>query len=520
VRNILIAMPDKKEKLPLSVTHPELAREADGWDPSTITRGHDKKKPWICAQGHKWNAAPYSRTGTQKRGCPVCAGKKVQAGFNDVATTNPELIAQAKDWDSKAYSAGSKVIVDWECELGHSYSSSIQSRTLKKTGCPVCDGKKTLSGFNDLAAIFPEIANEADGWDPSKVSFGSSKRMKWKCQKRHKWSAVVSDRTGDRKSGCPTCSNHKLQSGYNDLKSKFPKIAREAFGWDPSSELAGSHKKKEWLCPIGHRFMNSVSARTVGLRGCPICANQEVLEGFNDLATTFPEIAAELLESNPRQIISGSRKKLLWKCQLGHTYSASPDSRTSIRKSGCPVCDGKKVLVGFNDLGTTFPEIAKQAQGWDPTTITSGSNRKVLWACQELHTWISTPRSRTKQESECPSCGSFGYDPNDDGYLYFLNHEVWGQYQIGITNSPKQRLNKHFSRGWELIEIRGPLDGQSARDWETAILRMLKANGADLSNEKIAGKFDGYSEAWSKEKLTINSIKELMELTEIFESKE
>lgn len=27
-------MPGKKEKQPLSVTHPELAMEADGWDPS------------------------------------------------------------------------------------------------------------------------------------------------------------------------------------------------------------------------------------------------------------------------------------------------------------------------------------------------------------------------------------------------------------------------------------------------------------------------------------------------------
>jgi len=30
-------MPGKKEKQPLSVTHPELAKEADGWDPNLIT---------------------------------------------------------------------------------------------------------------------------------------------------------------------------------------------------------------------------------------------------------------------------------------------------------------------------------------------------------------------------------------------------------------------------------------------------------------------------------------------------
>ena len=46
---------------------------------------------------------------------------------------------------------------------------------------------------------------------------------------------------------------------------------------------------------------------------------------------------------------------------------------------------------------------------------------------------------------------------------------------------------------------------------------MLKAKGADLSNAKIAGKFDGYSEAWSKSTFEVKSIKELMRLTEEFE---
>jgi hypothetical protein len=46
---------------------------------------------------------------------------------------------------------------------------------------------------------------------------------------------------------------------------------------------------------------------------------------------------------------------------------------------------------------------------------------------------------------------------------------------------------------------------------------MLRANGAELSNDKIAGKFDGYSEAWSKSTFEVSSIKELMRLTEEFE---
>ena len=50
-----------------------------------------------------------------------------------------------------------------------------------------------------------------------------------------------------------------------------------------------------------------------------------------------------------------------------------------------------------------------------------------------------------------------------------------------------------------------------------AILHMLKSKGADLANGNIVGKFDGYSEAWSKSIFPVKSIKELMRLTEEFE---
>ena len=93
-------------------------------------------------------------------------------------------------------------------------------------------------------------------------------------------------------------------------------------------------------------------------------------------------------------------------------------------------------------------------------------------------------------------------------------------YQIGITNFPEKRLNQHKKLGWEMLELRGPMDGHLTQNWETAILRMLKAKGADLSNAKIAGKFDGYSEAWSKSTFEAKSIKDLMRLTEEYEERE
>jgi hypothetical protein len=137
------------------------------------------------------------------------------------------------------------------------------------------------------------------------------------------------------------------------------------------------------------------------------------------------------------------------------------------------------------------------------------------WRCPEGHSWNAVVSSR--RISGCPTCTKYGFDPNGDGFLYFIEQPDFQMLQIGITNYLDDRLKVHKKGGWEVLEIRGPMDGHLTQQWETAILRMLRAKGADLSNEKIAGKFEGYSEAWSTSKFQVNSIKELMRLTEEFE---
>jgi hypothetical protein len=498
-------------KPPLSETHPEIAAEADGWDPSSITHGHDKKKPWKCKDGHTWEAAPFSRTGKNKRGCPVCAGKAVQDGYNDLATTNPEIAKEAEDWNPKEFSAGSKKKMNWKCSNGHIYEAAIQSRASVGTGCPVCAGKLVVTGFNDLKSLFPDIAMQADGWDPEKVTPGAKKKLPWKCSLGHSWDALLSDRTGKHKSGCPICSNQKLSSGHNDLLSLYPAISKEAYGWDPSIEIAGGKKIREWKCENNHIYKASVYQRVSSRKqGCPYCTNFKVLSGFNDMNTTHPHLAAELVGEDPSKIIAGTAIKLTWKCPLGHIYGASGTSRASTKQSGCPVCDGKQVLAGFNDLKSKYPEIASEADGWDPATVSVGSSKKYQWKCREGHTWSTTPNSRVGQNAGCPSCAKFGYDPNLDGYFYFLIHHEWEIYQIGITNYPKERIKKHSKLGWKVIEIRGPMDGHLTRDWETDCLRYLRNIGVHLGPQDIAGKFDGFSETWRIGEFSVASISELM----------
>ena len=88
--------------------------------------------------------------------------------------------------------------------------------------------KPTL-GVNDLQSQFPEIAAQAYEWDPSSVTTGSDKKRKWKCGTGHIWEATIGNRTRQG-SGCPYCAGQKAVIGVNDLQTKFPEVAAQAYG--------------------------------------------------------------------------------------------------------------------------------------------------------------------------------------------------------------------------------------------------------------------------------------------------
>jgi glutaredoxin len=300
--------------------------------------------------------------------------------------------------------------------------------------------------------------------------------------------------------------------GFNDLQTTNPELANQAHGWDPKTIIAGTNKKLEWKCSQGHIWKASGNSRISKKSGCPYCANTLLLKNFNDLATTHPELAKEAHGWDPKTIIAGTHKKFEWVCSQGHVWSAAVNSRSG-NKRNCPYCSNQKLLVGFNDLQTTNPELANQAHGWDPKTIIAGTNKKLEWKCSQGHVWKANANSRANSERGCPSCAQTGFDPNQNGYVYFLIQPKWEIYQIGISNFPNNRLKSHKKNGFELLELRGPMDGHTAQELETALLRFLKSQKADLSPEHIAGKFDGYSESWTIDSFQINSLKELIDRT-------
>jgi hypothetical protein len=427
---------------------------------------------------------------------------KVVLGVNDLQTKFPEIAAEAYGWDPTTVFAGSGLKKSWVCNLGHIWDARPIDRTSKKNGCPICSNKQLLVGFNDLQTTFPDIAAEANGWDPTTVIAGSSLKKSWVCNLEHIWDARPIDRTS-KKNGCPICSNRQLLIGFNDLQTAFPDIAAEANGWDPSTVIAVSHLKKSWVCNLGHIWNASITNRTFQNTGCPICSNKQLLAGFNDLQTTFPDIAAEAYGWDPATIIAGSSLKKSWVCNQGHIWNAVIRNRISLN-TGCPICSNRQLLIGFNDLQTTFPDIAAEANGWDPTTVIAGSRLKKSWICNLGHIWDAIAYNRTKNNQGCPNCAEYGFNPEKNAWFYLMERP--GEQQIGITNDLGTRLRTHERYGWVLLEHTEPAQGKKVQETETAFKRWLKKN---------IGVMEGTTENWATTSMEVQSLAELKAKTGI-----
>jgi rubrerythrin len=216
--------------------------------------------------------------------------------------------------------------------------------------------------------------------------------------------------------------NKKLY-GQNCLGAVNPVLAA---GWHPTKNgaltpndvMPMSNEKVWWKCPTcGHEWNTRVADRNRG-NGCPACARRVVTPG-NCLATTNPILANEWHPTKngaltPNDIVSGSRKKVWWKCPVcAHEWELSANSRS--HRSGCPMCV-RKVVAAKNSLATARNSLTtinpKLAAEWHPTKngaltpndVMPMSNKKISWICSICsYEWEATVENRSRGHG-CPAC--------------------------------------------------------------------------------------------------------------------
>ena len=316
---------------------------------------------------------------------------------------------------------GSHKRVWWTCPNGHSWQAMVYTRS-EGAGCPYCTGRKASPEQNSLAKQFPALAAE---WDdeknapltPRDVTTGSHKLIWWRCPKGHSYRSAVKTRV--QGSGCPYCAGKSVLPEENSLAAEYPVIVKD---WDaaknkpltPNQVISGTKRKVWWLCPKGHSWCAAVFSRTVLGTGCPVCTGRQALAGENDLATLYPDVAAQWdgMKNgalHPSNVTAGSNRRVWWKCEKGHSYRAVIAQRVQ-RGDGCPYCANRKVLPGFNDLATVQPLVAKQWHetlngALTPEMVTAGSHKKAWWQCSYGHVWKAAIYSRAGvQQCGCPVC--------------------------------------------------------------------------------------------------------------------
>ena len=288
--------------------------------------------------------------------------------------------------------------------------------------------------------------NNALGLNPRELSYGSAKKVWWQCEKGHEWEASPNHRSRGR--GCPVCAEEqrgktriqKWIEKKGSLASLNPTLAVQ---WHPTKNgeitaqdvTCSSGKKAWWICEKGHEWEACINSRNTGA-GCPICSGHKILVGYNDLATVKPEIAAQWHPTKngaltPQDVTISNGKKRWWKCENGHEWVTSVANRSA--GCGCPVCVGRKVLVGYNDLETVNPMLAAEWHptkngGLTPRDVTIASNKKIWWKCNKGHEWKTNPSHR-KRGTGCPICSGENKTSFPEQAIFFYCRK------IGETNN-------------------------------------------------------------------------------------
>lgn len=270
------------------------------------------------------------------------------------------------DIDPRTVAAFSNKKRWWVCpDHSHDYEATVAKRSQGR-GCPYCSGKKVLVGFNDLATVRPQMAaawdyERNDDVTPEQVTEWSHRAFWWRCAEGHSWSMQVRRRS--RGLGCTVCAGYVLWRGYNDLATVAPAVAASLdhtrTDLNPTQILATDRSKFPWVCHLGHQWEATAKSRVLLGSGCPVCSGNQVLAGFNDLATADQMLARQWHptrngELTPQHVTSGSKKRVWWLCNEGHEWKAAVYSRTT---RGCRKC----ALRGTSRVER---ELFEACEGW------------------------------------------------------------------------------------------------------------------------------------------------------------
>lgn len=416
----------------LETLYPELALEwhptkNQDLKPSMVRPGSDRKVWWLCSYGHEYMQRIANRKNGE--GCPYCKSEKISKAVKShhmikagsLAETHPQI---AQEWHPTKNGeltpqntvGGYSKKVWWLGSCGHEWCASPSNR-IKGTNCPICANQKSLTGYNDLQTLYPEIAAE---WHPTKngsllpteVVAGSTKKVWWLGKCGHEWKSPIFKRTS-LKRGCPICSK-KLQTSFPEqafyyyLKNTFPDAVnsyRDCFSGEmeldifiPSLSVGIEYDGVKW-----HESSESKQREIEKYRVCQ--KNGIRLIRIRESATASSEICTDFISAiqHPsHKVLDKEIEKLLDLLQVNCDVNTLRDE-SEIRSL---------YLTGSvsKPFGKVYPELLeewdyKKNNGLNPDYFSVSSGAYVWWKCKSCgYEWKTRIATRTAGIG-CKKCG-------------------------------------------------------------------------------------------------------------------
>lgn len=342
-----------------------------------------------------------------------------------IIDTNPELL---EEWDyeknnelnlfPKDVTKGQNTKVWWKCKKGHSWLASVGNRARKHTQCPYCSGRILIPGENDLATLFPDLANE---WHPTKnghitpdmIKSRVSTKYWWKCATcGHEWQAAVCNRTRIPPTGCPKCAK-EMQTSFPEQAILFF-LTRDTHGevlnrymyetddgifeidiFLPEINTGIEYNGTYWHNHASKRDLRKKSAlENAGVKLISVIEGKEYTIDGNTITFQYNKRYGENLDWTIRKI----EEKL----------NIAPQN-IDIKKYQPEILKLYKKIEKERNFFDNYPEIASE---WNfekngeinPKAFTPHSGKIVWWKCKHGHEWRDSIDHRTCRNDGCPYC--------------------------------------------------------------------------------------------------------------------
>lgn len=387
--------------------------------------------------------------------CPYCSHRKPSSFYN-LASEYPDLMSQW-DWELNSLAPESclptqKDRVYWQCDQGHQWNAVIRDRvksadTARKSGtplCPYCSGQKVSPTYN-LITEYPDIARRWNyrlnqGLKPEDFSPVSGKKVWWTCDYNptHQWQASIGNRTLLNR-GCPFCAkefkiSYPARALFYYLQKVVPDCICEApfqkkYKIDlllPSKQIAiehdgfyyhgnvdaqkRSHKKDLELWKAGYQVLRVSDSKD--LQQAVLLQEHTILYRFNERCAYLDDMVKAVFQylELPLTDINHKRDRL----EIDTLYYHE-------RKKHSLAAEHPELAKEWSSRNTDFPD-----------TITSQSNRKILWICPNCkQEYTSTVVNRVRNHSGCPYCANLKvYEKNS---LAALNPDIAAQWHPSLN---------------------------------------------------------------------------------------